>query len=77
MGGVLRYAESRGVEEMKARGGFLVALCVWPGIVGCPSAGVPEPLDAAAKWIAETRDFWATRLDALERLLREEDAAKH
>ncbi len=37
----------------------------------------PEPLDAAAKWIAETRDFWATRLDALERLLREEDAAKH
>lgn len=37
----------------------------------------PEPLDAAAKWIAETRDFWATRLDALECLLREEDAAKH
>ena len=34
----------------------------------------PEPLDAAAKWIEETRSFWATRLDALERLLREEDA---
>ena len=33
-----------------------------------------EPLDAAAKWIEETRSFWATRLDALERLLREEDA---
>lgn len=37
----------------------------------------PEPLDAAAKWIAETRNFWATRLDALERLLRDEDAAEH
>lgn len=35
----------------------------------------PEPLDAAAKWIAETRTFWATRLDALEQLLRDEDAA--
>lgn len=35
----------------------------------------PEPLDAAAKWIAETRDFWSSRLDILERLLREEDAA--
>lgn len=35
-----------------------------------------EPLDAAAKWIAETRDFWGSRLDALENLLREEDADK-
>ncbi len=35
----------------------------------------PEPLDAAAEWIASTRTFWATRLDALEQLLREEDAA--
>ena len=34
-----------------------------------------EPLDAAAKWIEETRSFWATRLDALEKLLRDEDAA--
>ena len=33
-----------------------------------------EPLDAAAKWIDETRNFWASRLDTLERLLREEDA---
>ncbi|MCB0764765.1 MAG: winged helix-turn-helix transcriptional regulator [Flavobacteriales bacterium] len=33
-----------------------------------------EPLDAAARWIEETRGFWASRLDALERLLREEDA---
>ena len=32
-----------------------------------------EPLDAAARWIEETRGFWASRLDALERLLREED----
>lgn len=36
----------------------------------------PEPLDAAAQWIAETRTFWASRLDTLERLLREEDAAE-
>ncbi|HQW07093.1 MAG: winged helix-turn-helix transcriptional regulator [Flavobacteriales bacterium] len=35
-----------------------------------------EPLDAAAKWIDETRDFWASRLDALEQLLRAEDAAR-
>lgn len=34
-----------------------------------------EPLDAAAKWIDETRNFWASRLDRLEQLLREEDAA--
>jgi DNA-binding transcriptional ArsR family regulator len=34
-----------------------------------------EPLDAAAKWIDETRNFWASRLDTLEQLLREEDAA--
>lgn len=36
----------------------------------------PEPLDAAAKWIAETRTFWAGRLDTLEQLLREEDGTK-
>ena len=35
-----------------------------------------EPLDAAAKWIDETRNFWGSRLDTLEQLLREEDAAK-
>jgi DNA-binding transcriptional ArsR family regulator len=35
----------------------------------------PEPLDAAAQWIEETRNFWASRLDALEKLLREEDEA--
>ncbi len=33
----------------------------------------PEPLDAAAKWIESTRTFWSSRLDALEKLLREED----
>jgi DNA-binding transcriptional ArsR family regulator len=33
----------------------------------------PEPLDTAAEWIASTRSFWATRLDTLEQLLREED----
>ena len=34
-----------------------------------------EPLDVAAKWIAETRNFWASRLDTLEQQLRDEDAA--
>ena len=34
-----------------------------------------EPLDAAARWIEETRNFWSSRLDTLERLLREEDEA--
>ena len=36
----------------------------------------PEPLDAAAQWIESTRTFWAARLDALERLLRDEDEAE-
>lgn len=35
-----------------------------------------EPLDTAAQWINSTRNFWASRLDELERLLREEDAVK-
>jgi DNA-binding transcriptional ArsR family regulator len=34
-----------------------------------------EPLEVAAKWIESTRGFWATRLDTLEQLLREDDAA--
>lgn len=34
----------------------------------------PEPLDKAAEWINSTRSFWASRLDALEQLLRDEDA---
>ncbi|MBP7513423.1 MAG: winged helix-turn-helix transcriptional regulator [Flavobacteriales bacterium] len=36
----------------------------------------PEPLDEAAQWIEHTRDFWSSRLDALEKLLREEDGTK-
>ena len=36
----------------------------------------PEPLDAAAKWIDGTRTFRATRLDALEQLLRDQGAAE-
>ena len=36
----------------------------------------PEPLDAAVKWIDGTRTFRATRLDALEQLLRDKDAAE-
>ena len=35
----------------------------------------PEQLDAAAKWIAETRNFGAKRLVALEQLLRDSDGA--
>ena len=33
----------------------------------------PEPLDTAVKWMDDTRAFWGSRLNALERLLREED----
>lgn len=33
-----------------------------------------EPLDEAAQWIERTRSFWSSRLDTLEKLLREEDA---
>lgn len=36
----------------------------------------PEPLDEAAQWIEHTRDFWSSRLDALEKLLREEEGTK-
>lgn len=35
----------------------------------------PRPLDEAAAWIERQRTLWAVRLDALETLLREEDAA--
>jgi DNA-binding transcriptional ArsR family regulator len=31
-----------------------------------------EPLDAAAKWIAEQKALWTTRLDALDALLKAE-----
>ena len=34
------------------------------------------PLDSAAQWMEETRMFWGGRLDALEQLLRTEDATK-
>jgi DNA-binding transcriptional ArsR family regulator len=33
----------------------------------------PQPLDAAAKWIAAQRALWAARLDVLAELLRAED----
>jgi DNA-binding transcriptional ArsR family regulator len=32
----------------------------------------PQPLAAAAAWIDTYREFWERRLDALDRLLREE-----
>jgi DNA-binding transcriptional ArsR family regulator len=35
----------------------------------------PAPLDEAKAWIEKTRAFWNTRLDALEALLKAEDAA--
>lgn len=35
----------------------------------------PQPLDAAAAWIETQRALWTRRLDALEGLLRAEDAA--
>ena len=34
----------------------------------------PEPLDAAAAWMARERAAWTTRLDKLEAALRAEDA---
>ena len=34
----------------------------------------PAPLDAAAAWIAAQRALWTARLDALDALLRAEDA---
>jgi DNA-binding transcriptional ArsR family regulator len=36
----------------------------------------PEPLEAAAKWMAEQRAHWAARLEALDALLRDEAAAE-
>ena len=36
---------------------------------------VPKPLDEVARWIEKTREFWEARLDALEELLKAEDAA--
>ncbi len=33
-----------------------------------------QPLDEAAAWIERTRAFWSERLDALDALLRAEDA---
>jgi DNA-binding transcriptional ArsR family regulator len=35
----------------------------------------PEPLDAAAAWMAEQRALWTARLDALDALLKAEDRA--
>lgn len=36
----------------------------------------PEPLDALAEWIDRRRAFWNSRLDALDALLKAEDAAE-
>jgi DNA-binding transcriptional ArsR family regulator len=34
----------------------------------------PKPMDQAAEWIERHRRFWTRRLDALEAMLRAEDA---
>lgn len=36
----------------------------------------PKPFDELTQWMAKTRDFWSSRLDALEAALRAEDAVK-
>jgi DNA-binding transcriptional ArsR family regulator len=36
----------------------------------------PGPLASAAEWLRFYEGFWTERLDVLERLLREEDAAR-
>lgn len=36
----------------------------------------PAALDRTARWIEEQRSLWAARLDALDRALQAEDAAK-
>jgi DNA-binding transcriptional ArsR family regulator len=35
----------------------------------------PEPLEQVSAWIEKTRAFWTARLDALDELLKAEDAA--
>jgi DNA-binding transcriptional ArsR family regulator len=35
----------------------------------------PQPLREVSAWIEKTRAFWSARLDALEELLKAEDAA--
>jgi DNA-binding transcriptional ArsR family regulator len=37
----------------------------------------PEPMDAAARWMAEQRDYWTARLSALDALLTAEDQARN
>jgi DNA-binding transcriptional ArsR family regulator len=36
----------------------------------------PSPLASAHEWLGHYEHFWTTRLDILERLLREEDQSK-
>ncbi len=36
----------------------------------------PAPLDEASRWIEAKREFWADRLDALERALLQDDKRK-
>ncbi len=36
----------------------------------------PGPLASAHEWLAFYQEFWTQRLDVLERLLREDDAAR-
>jgi DNA-binding transcriptional ArsR family regulator len=36
----------------------------------------PKPFDELSQWMVRTREFWNSRLDALEAALRAEDAIK-
>src|SRR5438477_2629075 len=36
----------------------------------------PQPFDELTQWMAKTRDFWSSRLDALEAALHADDAIK-
>ena len=36
----------------------------------------PKPFDELTQWMAKTRDFWSSRLDALEAALHADDAIK-
>jgi DNA-binding transcriptional ArsR family regulator len=37
----------------------------------------PKPFDELTEWMARTREFWNSRLDALEAALRADDAIAH
>jgi hypothetical protein len=50
-------------------------LCAADGFGANSASFNPEPLDEMSAWIAKVRGFWAAQLDALDALLKAEDAA--